>query len=135
MSTSTGKVLIVDDEAKFRRILHTTLHSLGFEVAESPNGEQALRDAKIQKCEVVLLDIDMPGMGGIEACRELRRSLPRLQILMLTVRDSEQDKAQALDAGADDYITKPFVISELTARIRAAIRRSTGSAGKLRKLS
>lgn len=124
MSTSAGKILLVDDDASFRRVLHTILNSLGFEVAESPNGEQALCEAKIQKFDVVLLDIDMPGMGGFEACRELRRARPRLQILMLTARDAEKDKVQALDAGADDYVAKPFLTSELTARIRAAIRRS-----------
>ena len=69
----------------------------------------------------------MPGIGGIRACREIRRSLPRLGILMLTVRDSEEDKVAALDAGADDYITKPFNIRELAARIRAAVRRSSAS--------
>lgn len=125
MSTSTGKILLVDDNAKLRRVLHITLHSLGFEVAESPNGEEALREAKIQKFDVALLDVNMPGMGGIEACRELRRTFPRLQIVMLTVRDSEQDKVQGLDAGADDYVTKPFLIGELMASIRMAIGRST----------
>lgn len=73
---------------------------------------------------VVLLDINMPGMDGIETCRQLRRLLPRVAILMLTVRDSQDDKVQALEAGADDYVTKPFNIRELTARIRAAVRRA-----------
>lgn len=127
MNTSTGKILIVDDDPKLRRALHSTLHSLKFEIMESPNGEQALRETKNQKFDVVLLDINMPGMGGLETCRELRRSAPRLQILMLTVRDSEEDKVNALDAGADDYVTKPFSVPELTARIRAAIRRATTS--------
>jgi two-component system, OmpR family, KDP operon response regulator KdpE len=125
MNMPTGKILIVDDDPKLRRALHSTLHSLGFEVMESPNGEQALKDAKNHKVDVVLLDINMPGMGGIETCRELRRSALRLQILMLTVRDSEEDKIKALDAGADDYVTKPFSVPELAARIRAAIRRAT----------
>src|ERR1035441_3197356 len=125
MSSYPGRILIVDDDAKLRRALHSTLHSLGFEIAESSNGEQALRETKNQKIDVVLLDINMPGMGGIETCRELRRAAPRLQILMLTVRESEQDKVQALDAGADDYVTKPFSIRELMARIRAAMRRAT----------
>ena len=133
MSTSAGKILIVDDDAKLRRALHSTLHTLGFEIAESLNGEQALREAKIQKFDLVLLDINMPGMGGIEACRELRRAFPRLQIVMLTVRDSEQDKVQALDAGADDYVTKPFSMRELMARIRAAIRRAAASVTEMRE--
>lgn len=129
-NSSAGKILIVDDDAKLRRALHGTLHSLGFEIAESPNGEAALRETKIQKFDAILLDINMPGMGGTEACRELRRSAPRLQILMLTVRDSEEDKVKALDAGADDYVTKPFSVPELTARIRAAIRRATASSAE-----
>jgi two-component system KDP operon response regulator KdpE len=125
MNNSAGRILIVDDDPKLRRALHSTLHSQGFDIAECPSGEQALREAKIQKFDVVLLDINMPGMGGIAACRELRRAFPNLQILMLTVRDSEQDKIQALEAGADDYVTKPFSIRELTARIRASMRRAT----------
>ena len=74
--------------------------------------------------DAVLLDINMPGMGGIQACREIRRQFPRLAVLMLTVRDSEDDKVEALEAGADDYVTKPFPIRELVARVRAAVRRS-----------
>ncbi len=74
--------------------------------------------------DVVLLDMNLPGLDGIEICRQLRRLLPRVAILMLTVRDSEDDKVQALEAGADDYVTKPFHIRELTARVRAAVRRA-----------
>lgn len=122
-TNSGGKILIVDDDARLRR----ALHSLGFEITESPNGEAALRETKNHKFGVVLLDINMPGMGGIETCRELRRSNPRLQILMLTVRESEEDKVKALDVGADDYVTKPFSVPELMARIRTAIRRATTS--------
>lgn len=124
-TASAGKILIVDDDSRLRRALHGSLHSLGFEITESPNGEAALRETKNHKFDVVLLDINMPGMGGIETCRELRRSNPRLQILMLTVRESEEDKVKALDAGADDYVTKPFSVPELMARIRAATRRAT----------
>jgi two-component system, OmpR family, KDP operon response regulator KdpE len=134
MNMNTGKILIVDDDPKFRRALHSTLHSLGFEITESSNGEQALREAKSHNFDVVLLDINMPGMGGIETCRELRRSALRLQILMLTVRESEEDKVKALDAGADDYITKPFSIPELTARIRSAIRRATTNTAEARDI-
>jgi two-component system KDP operon response regulator KdpE len=97
---------------------------MGFQVEEASSGEAALRLVLEAQFDVVLLDINMPGMGGIKACREMRRSLPRLGILMLTVRDSEEDKVAALDAGADDYITKPFNIRELAARLRAAVRRS-----------
>jgi two-component system KDP operon response regulator KdpE len=100
---------------------------MGFTVDDASNGEDALQRVREEKYDVVLLDINMPGIGGIRACREMRKSLPRLGILMLTVRDSEEDKVLALDAGADDYITKPFNIRELAARIRAAVRRSSVS--------
>jgi len=127
MTTSQGKIVIVDDDPKLCQALHSTLRALGFEIAECSSGEQALREMQNRRFDIVLLDINMPGMGGLETCRELRRLDPRLQILMLTVRDSVEDKVKALDAGADDYVTKPFSIPELTARIRAAIRRATTS--------
>jgi two-component system, OmpR family, KDP operon response regulator KdpE len=124
---SQGRILITEDEFGLRRTLHTTLQTLGFEIAEASSGEQALQTIKGQKFDVVLLDINMPGMGGIEACRRLRQMAPGLQILMLTVRDSEEDKVLAIDSGADDYITKPFSLPELAARIRSAVRRSMAS--------
>ena len=124
MSQPHGKVLIVDDDSAIRRALRNTLHGMGFEVDDAASGEAALDLVRETEYDVVLLDINMPGIGGIRACREIRKSLPRLGILMLTVRDREEDKVTALDAGADDYITKPFNIRELAARIRAAVRRS-----------
>jgi two-component system KDP operon response regulator KdpE len=124
MSQSHGKVLIVDDESAIRRALHNTLHGMGFDVDDASSGEAALDLVGEAGYDVILLDINMPGIGGIRACREMRKRLPRLGILMLTVRDREEDKVTALDAGADDYITKPFNIRELAARIRAAVRRS-----------
>jgi two-component system KDP operon response regulator KdpE len=120
---SLGSILIVEDDSAQRRSLRTTLEALGFETAEATNGEEALTLVNMNQYETVLLDINMPGMGGIETCFRIRRSFTRLPILLLTVRDSEDDKVNALDAGADDYITKPYQIRELTARIRAAIRR------------
>jgi len=120
---SPGRILIVDDDASVRRALHTTLQTLGFSTAEASGGEEALTLISTTPFDVVLLDINMPGLDGLETCRRLRRMLPRIAILMLTVRDSEEDKVQALEAGADDYVTKPFHIRELTARVRAAIRR------------
>src|ERR1022692_4601414 len=98
-----GKVLIVDDESAIRRALHNTLHGMGFDVDDASSGEAALDLVGEAGYDVILLDINMPGIGGIRACRELRRRLPRLGILMLTVRDREEDKVTALDAGADDY--------------------------------
>ena len=124
MRQSCGKVLIVDDESSIRRALRNTLQTMGFKVDDASSGETALQLVHNAPYDVVLLDINMPGIGGIQACREIRRRLPRLGILMLTVRDSEDDQVRALDAGAYDYITKPFSIRELAARIRAAVRRS-----------
>jgi two-component system KDP operon response regulator KdpE len=125
MTQSRGKVLIVDDDMAIRRALRNTLHGMGFDVDDASSGEAALDLVRAAEYDVVLLDINMPGMGGIRACHEIRRSLPLLGILMLTVRDREEDKVTALDAGADDYITKPFNTRELAARIRAAVRRSS----------
>ena len=118
-----GRVLVVEDDSALRRTLRTTLDALGFDIGEASNGEEALTRLRMVDYEAVLLDINMPGIGGIETCRRIRRIFTRLPILMLTVRDSEDDKVEALEAGADDYVIKPFQIRELTARIRAAIRR------------
>jgi len=125
ITTSTnGSVLVTDDDADLRRVLRRTLDALGFEVSESANGEHAVRAAAVRQFDAVLMDVNMPGIGGIEACKRIRENDPRCQILMLTVRDREADKIEALDAGADDYITKPFSIPELAARLRSAVRRS-----------
>jgi two-component system, OmpR family, KDP operon response regulator KdpE len=124
MTPSQTRVLVVDDEPSIRRALHTTLSSLGFQVEEASGAEQAVSFVRRERYDAALLDINMPGMGGIEACREIRQLSPRLPILMLTVRDSAEDKIEALDAGADDYVTKPFHVGELMARVRAAVRRS-----------
>ncbi len=124
MNNPEGKVLIVDDEPSIRRALRTTFGTLGFDIAEAVTGEQALPLLRSANFDAVLLDVNMPGMGGLEACREIRRQFPRLAVLMLTVRDNEDDKVEALEAGADDYVTKPFPIRELVARVRAAVRRS-----------
>jgi two-component system KDP operon response regulator KdpE len=118
----SGLILIVDDEMSIRRALHTTLRNLGFRTVEAARGEEALSLVNSNPFDAILLDINMPGMNGVDTCRSIRRLFPRVPILMLTVRDSEDDKVEALDAGADDYITKPFQLRELTARIRAAMR-------------
>jgi two-component system KDP operon response regulator KdpE len=124
MLMSQTKVLIVDDDASIRKALHATLSGLGFEIEEAAGGEQAVSFVRSEHFDAALLDVNMPGMGGIETCRTMRRLEPQLPILMLTVRDDAEDKIEALDAGADDYITKPFHIGELMARVRAAVRRS-----------
>ena len=118
----SGRILVVDDEPQIRRVLRTTLTASGYEVLDARSGEDALEAVRESRFSLILLDINMPGMGGLEACRQLRES-SEVAIIMLTVRDSEQDKVDALDAGADDYITKPFSTPELLARIRAALRR------------
>lgn len=119
-----SKVLIVEDDAGIRQSLFETLGALGFVIGEAGNGEEAMTRLRMVDYEAVLLDVNMPGMGGIETCRKISENYPRLPIIMLTVLDQEDDKVEALDAGADDYVTKPFQIRELTARLRAAIRRS-----------
>lgn len=119
-----NKVLIVEDDAGIRQSLFETLSALGFLIGEAGNGEEALMRLRMVTYDAVLLDINMPGMGGIEACRRICGVFPRLPIIMLTVRDDEEDKVEALDAGAHDYVTKPFQVRELTARLRAAIRGS-----------
>ena len=121
--TTDGTILIVDDDSSTRRALRVTLAGMGFSVVEAARGEEALSLVRVSWFDAVLLDIDMPGMGGIETSRCIRRAIPRLPIIMLTVLDSEDDKVLALDAGADDYITKPFQLRELTARLRSAVRR------------
>jgi len=118
-----GTSLVVDEDSSTRTTLRVTLSGMGFTVVEAARGEEALSLARVAWFDAVLLDVDMPGMGGVEACRSIRRAVARLPILMLTVMDSEDDKVLALDAGADDYITKPFQVRELTARLRAAVRR------------
>jgi two-component system KDP operon response regulator KdpE len=123
MDDSQGRLLIVEDDSALRRSLRTTLDVLGFDVGEASNGEDGLVRLRMVDYEAVLLDINMPGIGGIETCRRIRRVYTKVPILMLTVRDSEDDKVEALEAGADDYVTKPFQTRELTARIRAAVRR------------
>jgi two-component system KDP operon response regulator KdpE len=124
MSTST--ILIVDDEPQIRRVMRTTLSSNGYSVIEASSGEEALEIMRKERPELVLLDVNMPGMGGLEVCREIRDQ-SEVAIIMLTVRNTEHDKVLALDAGADDYVVKPFSIEELLARIRAALRRTSSA--------
>jgi two-component system, OmpR family, KDP operon response regulator KdpE len=120
----SAKILIVDDAQQVRRVLRTALSSAGYTTYEAASGEEALDSIRAALPDAILLDVNMPGMGGLEACREIRRTMD-VPILMLTVRNSERDKVLALDAGADDYVVKPFGMQELLARIRAALRRRT----------
>jgi len=124
MNAESGNVLIVDDERSIRLSLRTILGNFGFDIVEAARGEEALALVRNEQFDAVLLDINMPGMGGIEVCRLMRKASPRLPIVMLTIQGSEDRKVEALNAGADDYITKPFQLRELTARLRAAVRRN-----------
>ncbi|MGA2906783.1 MAG: response regulator transcription factor [Terracidiphilus sp.] len=123
MMQSAIRILVVDDEPAIRRALRPPLMELGFQVAEASRGEEALQALRTATYDVVLLDINMPGIGGIETLKRIRSFAPRLPVLMLTVRDDEEDKVEALELGADDYVTKPFSTRELIARIRSAVRR------------
>ena len=116
------ELLVVDDEPQIRRVLRSTLSFRGYTISEVASGEEAIEAASKLKPDLILLDVNLPGMSGIETCREIRRSSDA-PIIMLTVRSAERDKVVALDAGADDYVTKPFGIEELLARIRASLRR------------
>jgi two-component system KDP operon response regulator KdpE len=123
---SAGRILVVDDDPQIRRVMRVTLTGQGYEVDDAKEGEAALEKLRRDRFDLVLLDMNMPGMGGLEACRAIR-SQSEIAIIMLTVRDTETDKVEALDAGADDYITKPYNPPELLARIRAALRRTPSS--------
>ena len=123
---SAGKILVVDDDPQIRRVMKATLVGHSYEVIEARTGEEALEVSAREMPNLVLLDMNMPGMGGLETCRALRGASD-IPVIILSVRNTEKDKVAALDAGADDYVTKPFSIEELLARIRAALRRSASS--------
>jgi two-component system KDP operon response regulator KdpE len=115
-------ILVVDDEPQIRRVLRSTLSSNGYLILEAKTGEEAVDMLRKVRPDLVLLDVNMPGMDGIATAREIR-SVSDMPIIMLTVQSAEKDKVAALDAGADDYVVKPFGIEELLARIRSALRR------------
>jgi two-component system, OmpR family, KDP operon response regulator KdpE len=117
-----GKILVVDDEPQIRRVLKTALTAEDYFVVDAKSAEECFEKLREDRFDLVLLDVNMPGISGLEACQEIRRSSD-IGIIMLTVRNSEADKIAALDAGADDYVTKPFSTPELLARIRADLRR------------
>lgn len=116
-------VLLIDDEPQIRRVLRASLASQGANVVDVQNGEEALEVLRHRTIDLILLDLNMPGMGGLEACRAIRSGW-EVPIIIVSVRDSDRDKIEALDAGADDFVTKPFSFDELMARIRAALRRT-----------
>jgi two-component system, OmpR family, KDP operon response regulator KdpE len=128
-------LLVVDDEAALRRTLRASLVTSGFSVEEASTGTEAIGAVQRRAFDLILLDVNMPGMNGVEVCRQIRAIAPRTGIVMVTVRDAEEDKVRALEAGADDYVTKPFRFRELIARVRAVLRRlhaeTTGERGIL----
>jgi len=119
---STGRILVIDDDPQIRRAMRASLTAHDYQVTDARTGEEGLEKLRSAGFDLVLLDMNMPGIGGIETCR-LIRSSSEVAIIMLTVNNSEKDKVGALDAGADDYVTKPFSMPELLARIRATLRR------------
>jgi two-component system KDP operon response regulator KdpE len=122
-----AKVLLVDDDAHVRRALRTTLASSGYTVVESRTGEEAIEEIHADgTVDMVLLDIKMPGIGGFEACRKIRK-ISDVPVLVISVCRTQEEKVQAFDAGADDYLVKPFGIQELLSRIHALRRRSSDS--------
>jgi two-component system KDP operon response regulator KdpE len=123
------KVLVVDDEPSIRVFLKLTLISQGYETVEAVSGKTAIAQAVTEKPDIVILDIGLPDFDGIEVTRQLRE-WTQVPIIILSVRGSEKDKIAALDLGADDYLTKPFIVGELLARVRAALRRSTRTTGE-----
>ncbi len=118
------RVAIVDDEKEMRNMISSFLVNEGFDVIEAENGHAALELVKQNLCDFMLLDVMMPEMDGLQALREIRASRKNLPVIMLTARSEEIDKLLGLELGADDYLTKPFSLRELTARMRAVLRRS-----------
>ena len=125
---AAGRILVVDDEPQIRRVMRITLIAEGFEVHDARNGDEALDYLRSAKFDLILLDINMPGISGIETCRAIRGG-SNVPIIVLSVRNAEKDKVAALDSGADDYVTKPFSTPELLARIHSTLRRKYVTTG------
>jgi len=125
MSNPDGKqnILVVDDEPQITRVLKTTLSSQGYGIRTASDGEEALQAMSEWPPDLIVTDLRMPNMDGLELCREVRKT-SQVPIIVLSVKGEDSIKVQALDAGADDYVTKPFSMTELSARIRAALRRA-----------
>jgi two-component system, OmpR family, KDP operon response regulator KdpE len=116
-------VLVVDDEAQMRRVLRASLVVHGYEVVEAASGEEALRTLNNEPCDLVLLDLNLPGIDGIDTCRAIRTNSD-VPVIVVSIRDSEQDRAAALAAGANDYVTKPFSFDTILSRIQGMSRTS-----------
>ncbi len=126
------KILVVDDERAVRESLRRALALEGYDVDLASDGEEALESVRRAEPDALILDVLMPGVDGLEVSRRLRRSGSKVPILMLTARDAIENRVEGLDAGADDYVTKPFALEELLARVRALLRRTTGGEEILR---
>jgi two-component system KDP operon response regulator KdpE len=126
---ASAKILVVDDEAAIRRYLRVALGAQGYEVVEASSGEEALQAVVNRRPDLVILDLGLPDIDGVEVTRRLRE-WSQIPVLVLSVRDAESDKIAALDAGADDYLTKPFGTGELMARIRVALRSTATEPGQ-----
>src|SRR5438034_11844601 len=124
-TSEKSRVLVVDDEPQITRVLRTVLTSQGYQVRTAAEGEAALSNFAEWRPELVITDLYMPHMDGVELCRRIR-AISTVPIIVLSVKGEERTKVEALDCGADDYVTKPFGIDELLARVRAALRRSNG---------
>ena len=122
---SLQRILVVDDELQMRRVLRASLSAQGYQVVEAESGESALSRLRAERCDFVLLDLNLPGLDGIATCRAIRADSD-VPIIVVSIRDSEKDKAAARGAGADDYITKPFGFEELLTRIREVSGRKAG---------
>ena len=127
---SAMKILVVDDERAVRDSLRRALELEGYEIDLAADGREALARLGQAQPDMLILDVLMPGVDGLEVCRRLRRARNNLPVLMLTARDAVENRVAGLDAGADDYVTKPFALEELLARIRALLRRTTNGAGE-----
>jgi two-component system KDP operon response regulator KdpE len=125
----SAKILIVDDEQQITRVLRTALSTQGYSLRIAANGVEGMEAVHAWKPDLVITDVSMPHMNGVELCREIR-AVSQIPIIVLSVRNQDLMKIEALDAGADDYVTKPFSIQELQARVRAQLRRSTTTSGE-----
>jgi two-component system, OmpR family, response regulator MprA len=132
---SPMKILVVDDERAVRDSLRRALELEGYEIDLAADGREALAQLDESQPDMLILDVLMPGVDGLEVCRRLRRAGNRLPVLMLTARDAVENRVAGLDAGADDYVTKPFALEELLARVRALLRRTTNGTGEVLRFS
>ena len=125
--SAEAKLLVVDDEFNILELLATSLRFAGFEVVTAGNGREALEKAHVENPDLIVLDVMMPGMDGFEVTRRLRENGTTTPVLFLTAKDATEDKVTGLGAGGDDYVTKPFGLEEVVARIRAILRRTMGA--------